>query len=114
MRLDRHGFTLLEVLIATIVLAGMGAILFGTFVTARLWVVNGSESTPVNLARERLEELQMSVRQDTWNAGDLKVSAPAWTAEPAIVLEGTSYTRRTRVSAIPARQYRKVEAKVEW
>ena len=114
MRRNRHGFTLLEVLIATIILAGMGAILFGSFLTARRWVVQATSGVPMNLARERLDELQMSVRMDTWNTGQMKVSAPAWTAEPAITLDSVSYTRSTRVSTVPAMQYRKVEAKVEW
>jgi prepilin-type N-terminal cleavage/methylation domain-containing protein len=111
--LGSRGFTLLEIMVASIILAGMGALLFGSFFTARRWIVETSSGVPMNLARERLEELQMSVRSDTWDTGAL-VATGAWVPEAPITLDGIPYTRSTRVSSVGTMPYRKVEAKVEW
>ena len=114
-----RGFTLLEILIATVLLTTMIGTLLASFRMARQWSADSLTGGPsFNLIRERMEELQEEVRFDTWNTGPLRIVAGNLTTTEALFpppLNGVNYTRETRVYDGPAgMQYRKAEVKVKW
>ena len=110
------GFTLLEVLLATMLLVGTVGLLFGAFSTAGQWFQGGGlrEATGVNLARERLEELYREVRRDTWDTGALNTTGGGWISDGVLTLDGVPYTRSYKVDPVPGADHRKVQVKVQW
>lgn len=64
------GFTLLEIIIATIILSLTILGLLGVFVAGNNWVLHLRErSTSAELGKLFVDPLQMDVRQDTWTLG---------------------------------------------
>ena len=113
MRRDASGFTLLEIIIASVLLAGVVAGVFGSFSTAATWFQEGEDGVPYNLARERLDELQEAVAATNWNTGPLAATG-VWNPDGAVVLNGKTYTRSYRTDTVVGHQYRKVQVQVTW
>ncbi len=113
-RFSRKGFTLIEILLATVLLTMAGALLFGAFLSARRWTSASVDTVPANLARERLEELGMFVRFDTWNDFTKNPLAGGTSTEPPPPLNvgGVDYTRTTVTTPVTGRNYRKVQVTV--
>ena len=69
----KSGFTLLEIIIATIILSVTILGLLGVFVSGNNWVLHFRErATSAELGRRFVDPLQMDVRQDTWATGRLR------------------------------------------
>lgn len=109
----QSAYTLIEILLATLLIASMAAVLFSAFATARTWMSRAVNSPAVNLARERLEELGMEVRHDTWNTGLLNPTA-VWINEGSVTIEGVTYAVDRRVSPMGVSGFRRVDARVRW
>jgi Tfp pilus assembly protein PilV len=120
------GFTLVEVVVASLLLTTVGALLFVAFTSANRWV-QPQNSSAFGLARQTLEGLYIYVRQNNpfgqpyWNATGTPLSAGFDnSASPeSIVLDNTTYQRSYKVTTVsPAggtpKDYRKVEIKVSW
>lgn len=71
-----RGFTLLEIIIATIILSLTVLGLMGVFLSGNSWVLHFRErATSAELGKLFVDPLQMDVRQDTWDSNELNVSA---------------------------------------
>ena len=107
------GFTLLEIIVASVLLAAVVAGVFGAFSTASQWFQESTEGVPYNLARERLDELQETIAMGTWNTGPLAATA-TWIPDGTVTLNGKTYTRSYRVDPVVGRQYRRVQMRLTW
>ena len=70
----RAGFTLIEVVIATLIVTTVGAAIMTSFVNAARWA-NPSDLAAVYDVRGQLDQLNESVRQDTWSSNALSIGA---------------------------------------
>lgn len=108
----RAGFSLLEVLVAAMLLATSVAVIFGAFVSAHKFpkpeVGRGFNT---HIAREKLEELAEAVRQDWWALTNKPLSTGV-TAADTVTYNGTDYDRSYAVSGVSGKDYRKVEITV--
>ncbi|HTL69852.1 MAG TPA: hypothetical protein VL404_01030 [Candidatus Eisenbacteria bacterium] len=114
---NENGFTLLEVTLAALLLVGVIAGLFGSFVSANRWI-QPQNNVGYNVARERLEWLYEAVRQDWWNSGGRPLSAGTY-SEGAFAYDGVNYTRSYTVTSVDANgdateDYRRVQVTVSW
>ncbi len=112
MRRRQEGLTLLEVLLAVVLLVTGVVLTYSSFASARIWFQD-TEANPVehNLARERLEELQEHVHENTWDTGELAPTG-GWQADGAYVVGGEIYNRQYQVNTVVGRKYRQVQVQV--
>ena len=118
------GFTLIEVIVAALLISGVMALLLSAFVTASHWL-RPEENVAYDLGREWFENLYERVRQDGWT----DAAGPLWPRDPRdpaypeqnFDLDGVRYTRAYRVESINADQdrqgiedYRRVRMTVRW
>ncbi|GEM_PF-1352728 len=116
------GFTLIEVIIASLLVSTVMAMLLAAFISANRWVSPEYNSAHY-VARQQLERLSEQVRQDWWNVSatdperrlNAAYNPPDRPAE-TITLDGVTYTRNYTVSNISAngRDYRKAAVAVQW
>lgn len=67
--LNQHGFSLLELLVGAVILAGVVVGLLRAFTSAQSFTpAQVAKSAQSNTGRERLEGLYEGVRQDWWSA----------------------------------------------
>ena len=88
--MNKHGFTLIEVIISALILAlSVGGVLF-IFSTEKGVVAHtGRTMQAMDFARQTLEELKNDVGADTWpNAGDLAAGVD----KPAPITNGGDFT----------------------
>ncbi len=118
-RLVRSGFSLLEILIAMVLLAGVGAATMTAF-TSSIQVTSSDASVAYNFGRGLLEQFYERVRQDQWTTAALPLS----TVNPGPqgqtkTLNGDTYTANYTVTAIDqdganGEDYRRVTMTVAW
>ncbi|MBI3315513.1 MAG: prepilin-type N-terminal cleavage/methylation domain-containing protein [Candidatus Omnitrophica bacterium] len=115
-----RGFTLVEVIIAALLLTTVGAVLFVAFTSAHRWT-QPQNSTAFSLARQTAENLYPAVRQSTWTSSGNPLSAgyDSSAAPETVVLDANSYQRSYKVKAVSpaggtAKDYRKAEVTVSW
>lgn len=111
----QKGFTMMEILVASIILSLLAAGIFSVAVSGRNLIRRsrmrfiGSE-----IARHRLEEMRAEVRGDTWNtaANNLTVTGgwTGWTTAP----ENPLFETRRSVSNIAGSDCRNVTIQVRW
>lgn len=118
-RLDRDGFTLLEITIAALLFATAAAGVLSAFVNASRALTPGN-NTAHYLAAERQEMLREAVRQDWWGVGGNPLSAGGPYNDGVINLNGVAYTRSWTVAAVNADaagetdDYRRAVVRIEW
>ena len=117
-RKDR-GFTLVEVVVAAVLMAAVAAGLLRAFETMNgISAVQQDRVTAANLARQQLEDLHEAVRWDWWGLANFPLSpGTALGAAAAIVVNGTTYTRSYVVNAVfdgGTEAYRRVDVTVRW
>lgn len=112
---ERAGFTLVEVIIAMLLVTTVGASVLMAFVNASRWA-SPSGLTALYDARGNLDQLNEAVRNDTWNlaSNDLSVG----THSSTVTIDGRTYTRNYVVTSVPlggvTDAYRKVVATNSW
>ncbi len=118
----QSGFTLIEVIIASLLVSTVMAMLLAAFISANRWV-SPEYNVAHYLARQQLERLSEQVRQDWW---DVSTTDPEQRLNPAynpptrpdetLTLDGLSYTRNYVVSSVTTngRDYRKAKVTVSW
>lgn len=117
-RKDR-GFTLLEIVIATVLLAGASAGVLSAFVNASRGLTP-ARNVAHYLASERQELLRESVRQDWWERPGRPLTPGGPSDDGVILVDGTGYRRSWTVEAVNADgadepdDYRRVAVRVEW
>ncbi len=121
---NRSGFTIIEIIIATTVLAVVGSTIFAAFTSSAV-LTKGQQHVAYNLARQSIENLYESVRGDWWDVPSepLSLVDPGMQPSP-LTLQGTKFTRSYTVNganSIPIdingdgeEDYRKVEITVQW
>ena len=118
------GFTILEIIIATTLLAVVGSTILAAFTNSAV-LTKGQDHVAYNLARQKLENLYESVRGDWWDISSKPLSLTAPDEDLAAVkLDGRSYLAVYKVnnaSGVPIdingdgnEDYRKVEMTVQW
>lgn len=116
------GFTLLEIVIASLLVSTVMAMLMAAFVNANRWI-SPEYNVAHYLARQKLEHLYEQVRQDWWDDSSADPQRrlhpdfnPPSRADETVTLDGVAYTRNYTVSAVAAdgRDYRKAQVSVEW
>jgi prepilin-type N-terminal cleavage/methylation domain-containing protein len=116
------GFTLLEVVIAALLISTVMAALLAAFISANRWV-NPQFNVAHYLARQQFERLSEQVRQDWWNNSttdpERRLNAgynPPTRPDDVLTLDGLDYTRNYVVSDVSpgGRDYRKAKVSVEW
>ncbi len=118
---SKKGFTLIEVVVAMVVLSTVAVALLRVGISAR-------QATPVqmdragaeNIARMKLESLYESVRQDQWNVADQPLSVGTSQGSPQnVVVNGKTYILSYTVSSVNlsgdggGQDYRKVDVLVQ-
>lgn len=114
------GFTLIEIIIASLLVSTVVSLLLGAFVTANRWI-SPEYNVAHDLAREQLERLHEQVRQDWWNNFESDPEQrlnpnfnPPDRPDETITLGGVDYTRNYRVDEIAGKGYRKATVTVQW
>ena len=112
------GFSLLEIMAALLLLGILSGVFFNAFTTIKS-VPAGPKVKAYNLARQELEFLYESVRDDTWGSVNNHLNVNHNYVPPAITLDGTSFLPAYVATAIDRdgdgqEDYRKVEMTVTW
>jgi prepilin-type N-terminal cleavage/methylation domain-containing protein len=122
------GFTLVEILVAMVLLAGIGAASLSAF-SSTTRIVRTDQNVAYNFARGSLEKMFEQVRQDTWDTGSLPLSlATPGPQNIASVVNGQTLTMAYEVNDTPSsstappqdlngdgiEDYRKVTMTVSW
>ena len=118
MRKKKHsGFSLIEVIVGTIILAVAFGGLFAAFIGTRAYVGRANQRlVAINIARRALEDLFEHVREDNWDtAGNpLDPDAPIFN-EPNYDIDGFDYNgNEYDVLAVGGQDYRQVNMNVEY
>ena len=114
---ERKGFTLLEIMVAMMLLVGVGSLVIIALANAaRLAKPAPEKYTAYNVARKTSENLADAVRDDTWNSGNLTPGAHPLVAA---TYNGVSYTPEYTVVDVDVNgdgkvDYRKTDTKVQW
>jgi prepilin-type N-terminal cleavage/methylation domain-containing protein len=109
------GFTLVEIVVATVVLSLVAVGFFATFLSARYLVERSKRRLKaMEIARERIEVMRREVRADWWysgNASDPLLPNGTWTGWNSAM--HTGYSVRYKVDPGPVNtEYRKVTVQV--
>ena len=108
------GFTLMEILVAMVLMATVGAVAFSSF-SSGAKIGQNNRNVAVNVGRGVLENLYEAVRDDWWpNAGHpLTPGGP--TAQPNVTLNGVTYSSVKTVSSPGGgTDYRRARVTVCW
>jgi type II secretory pathway pseudopilin PulG len=107
--MTKKNFTLLEVIIATLILMMSFGSLLASFVAVRKYVGRTHyRLTAVNLIRGVMEDLYNDVRADSVNW------VPGNKGLPDVNLDGTNYTRSFNVSKVSGYDYLQVDVTVTY
>ncbi len=118
MRKDEKGFTLIEIMIAALLVTTTAAGALAMFVNAKKMIRPGNNIAGY-LAQQKLETLYEAVRQDWWGLGGRPLTAGGPYAD-AVTVDGILYNRSYTVTAINANtdavpdDYRKVDVTITW
>lgn len=114
-RKNAYGFTLMEVVVAMLLVTVVGASIFTAFVNASRWA-SPSELAAIYDARGKVDQLYESVRQDTWGGGGSALSPGTYTA--TVTIDGRVYTQTYVVTSVSLdgvnEAYRKVVVTDSW
>jgi len=116
-----RGFTLVEVMVAAIILALLAAGLFSVFASARNLVSRSKRRlVATEIAKAEIEKNKQHIRADRWDNVSYPAVYPAngvWRscASAAYTYQGITYNVDCRVDPGPtADSYRKVTVRVRW
>ena len=106
--LSNRGFTLVEIVVAMVILGLLAAGFFGVITSGRYLVSRSKRRLAAyEMARRQIESQRADVRADTWylGAGDPLQPTGVWTAwDAGTVVGGINYQSRRRIDAVTAAQ----------
>jgi prepilin-type N-terminal cleavage/methylation domain-containing protein len=112
---DQKALTLMEIIVATVILAIVVAVLTGTFVLGKRYISHSrSRMSAAELAKFVLDPLAMEIREDTWNTAANNLSVQSLPRSYAQEAGGVSYTLSYNVSDLPNTALRKVVLNLTW
>lgn len=118
MRKDEKGFSLIEIMIAALLVTTVAAGALAMLVNAKRMIRPGNNIAGY-LAKDKLESLYEAVRQDWWGvAGNPLSTGGPYT--DTVTVDGILYNRSYNVTAINANadavpdDYRKVDVTITW
>ena len=118
MRKKKHsGFSLIEVIVGTIILAVAFGGLFAAFIGTRAYVGRANQRlVAINIARRALEDLFEHVREDNWDtAGNPLQAGRNDVGEPNYAIDGMNYNGNDYdVLAVAGHDYRQVNMDVDY
>jgi len=108
----RKSLTLTEILISAFIIATCFAAVIAVFVNIRGFTYSFEKNYNATLlATTNLNNLWLSVREDTWNSGDLSTGNHTLSS---VTVGGTTYNLSYEVSSASGKDYRQVDFKVSW
>jgi len=105
------GFTLLEIIVASVILSTVVLGMLGVFVAGNNWVIHYRErATSAELGKLFVDPLQMDVRQDQWGSNGLSTTpaSATWT------VNNKPFTATYATWTVPGTELRKVRTTVNW
>ena len=112
-RKGQAGFTFAELIIAALLITGVMAAVYGSFMTANRWLLPQT-NVAFQVARSTMEGLHEAVRMDWWSAASQPLTLGGPYADGNVTLDGVVYTRTYTVLAVAGRDYRRVQVDVTW
>lgn len=108
----KSGFTLLEIIIATIIFSLTVLGLLGVFVSGNNWVLHFRErSTSAELGKLFVDPLQADVRQDTWGSPNSLSTTPSPVNQ---TVNNKPFSATYVTSNVAGTQVRRVETTINW
>jgi len=109
----KKNFTLIEVIVSTVILAFVFSGLLFSFAAVRQYVNRANKRlVAANLVRDVLGSLYRKVREDTWNNTIGELANGTHNNIVSVNIDNYSYTGNYTVSNITGRDYRQVNASV--
>jgi len=106
----RRSLTLTEILVSAFIVATIFAAVIAVFINIRGFTGGFEKNYNANLlAESNLNNLWLSVKEDTWDSGDLSEGTHDL---GSVTIGGTTYDLSYEVST--SGDYRKVDFKVSW
>ena len=111
--MSKKAVSLVEILVASFILASVFAGLLASFIAVRKYVTRAnSRLVGVNMARGVLGSLYPYVRADTWDSAGLNDGNT--TAIPATTVDGGNYAGNYTVSNVSGHTYREVTINITY
>ena len=115
--LKRNGFTLVEIVVAVLLLATAGAVLLPAFANLQRYNSgNPADDVPPFLIARYIEGLYEGARADWWNTGFEGIIVNGSTSTN-IPLNGINYVLNSEISSVndaSGEIYKKVKARLSW
>ena len=117
--MHKKGLTLLEILVAMLILALVMTGMVNLFITGKKWILHArSRMTGGALGKSFLDPLQMQVRQDQWGNNCLstgtEANCPDQTAGEAQGLDRDYTAHYTVTPSFPITNLNKVKVAISW
>jgi len=110
-----HGFTLMEIIVSTILVALVLVGLTNLFVLGKTYILHAQyRVTGGELGRFFLEPLQMDVRQDQWGTNCLSSSTVPPPCPPAQTIGNIPYTPAYTIDNVTGTTLRRVKVTISW
>lgn len=111
-RKEKKAVSLVEILVAALILGIVVAGIVSVFFTARNYIARANKrSVATSLSHSNLRVLPGAVREDTWGSGDLSLGT---TSLPQENIDLYSYSGRRIVRPVEFQDYRQVEIRVSY
>jgi len=120
MGINKKSFSLIEILVASVIFAIVLAGLAYLFVAGKYYITHSrSRMGGGEIGRHFLDPLQMHVRQDTWDSAGNRLSVGSWAGgAESLGLGGVTYSPEYTVSKVIVggtdTELRKVKLKISW
>lgn len=109
---DRKALTLIEILVAALILAIVMAGLVNVYIASRRYVIHARlRMTGGELGRSFLEPLRMEVRQDSWGSNCLSNSAGCPSSE---TIDNIGYNSTYNINDVAGTNLRRVTVSIAW
>ena len=112
--MNRKGFSLVEVVVASVILALLASGVFSVMISARYLVGRTRDrARAVELARQQIEQMRQLISADQWNLTTSPIYPGSWSGwSPAP--GASNYEYRYKVSTVVGAECRQVTIQVRW
>ena len=111
--MKKKAVTLVEVLVATVLITLVFAGLMSAFLSIRNYVKRANKRlVAMNLMRHMSNDLYAAVREDTWSTGDLQTGTHNNIVN--VTVDGLTYTGNYTVSSVSGYNYREADLNITY